>query len=317
MKDVRVLYGKPITELIYKRIRSVMEMSGDSHINRSTLTRKPMLSIFQVGDRKDSSNFIKAKENACKRLGFSFRLTHLPADTNLTVVSGMLQQESNNNLVDGIVLQLPLPDHLKEASNELIDQIPVLKDIDCLSSKNSINSFFEKEKKRNLPCVAMAVHLMLSYYDIPVKDKTIVIVGKGPLVGIPTAHLLSEKGARVELLDIRDKRVFNVIQLADIVISGYGTGEQLKGDCFKEGSVIIDVGVRVEMNEKGVKFVFGDVDTRSSLSHISSITPVPKGIGPVTVACLMQNLYNSYLTLHGSPIQKEAWINLLNNEKYI
>ena len=249
------------------------------------------LAVVLIGNNRISEIYIKEKEKACQTVGVGFRLFKFPAGITTKELKTALQQIVQNPANAGAIVQLPLPKHIDTA--EILNTIPQEKDVDVLSEK-SLGKFYQGISLI-LPPVVCAVSQLFKAYGIKMKGKHAVIVGAGRLVGKPMALWLQREGAAVSVLDSSTKNISFFTKNADIIISGVGKPDLITGDMVKRGVVVIDAGTSVEGGKSK-----GDVEFQSVSKKASYITPVPGGVGPLTVACLFSNL----MTLNELPRPK-------------
>lgn len=267
----KILDGKRLSEHILEQIKK--------DIRKSRL--KLRLAIVQVGENPASEAFIKQKKKACEKVGIDFKLYKFQKKISQTKLKKEVENIVDNPKNSGVIIQLPLPKNIE--TEEILKLIPFKKDIDVLS-KESLGKF-RQEKLSILPPVAGAVYYLFKNYKIKVKGKNVVLVGAGRLIGQPlTLWILREKGI-LTMVNKFTKNIPFFTQKADILISGAGKPKLIKGKMVKKGVIVIDYG---SAHYKG-KLV-GDVDFKSVSKKASYITPVPGGMGPLTVACLLENL---------------------------
>lgn len=266
-----ILNGKKLAEKILGRV--------GKKVKRSNL--KLRLAIIQVGKNPVSEVFIKQKKKACKIVGIDFKLYKLQAKISLANLKREIGIIVKNPKNSGVIIQLPLPRNIN--TEEILNLIPLEKDIDALSAES-----LEKFRKGTLPIlppVVGAVSYLLKNYKIRIKGKNVVLIGAGRLVGKPLAlWILKEKGA-LTVVNQSTKNISYFTKKADIIISGAGKPNLIKGKMVKKGVVVIDCGSSYRGSD-----LTGDVDFKSVSKKASYITPVPGGVGPLTVACLLENL---------------------------
>ncbi|MDI6591821.1 MAG: bifunctional 5,10-methylenetetrahydrofolate dehydrogenase/5,10-methenyltetrahydrofolate cyclohydrolase [Patescibacteria group bacterium] len=268
---VKILDGKKLSEKILKKIKEEIK-------NRCL---KLSLAVIQVGENKVSEIFINQKKKACEKTGIDFNLFKFPAGVGPPQLKKEIERICQNLENSGLIIQLPLPK--KFSTDEFLNLIPAEKDIDVLSEK-SLGKFYQGKLKILPPIVAGILELLRSY-KIKLKGKNVVLLGAGRLVGLPLAVQLIREKATVSVLNEFTKQPDDFTKKADILISGVGKPGLVKGNMVKKGVIVIDAGTS---RIKG-KLV-GDVDFKSVLKKASYITPVPGGVGPLTVACLLENL---------------------------
>lgn len=282
---VKILDGRKLSKEILADLKKKVEVGK----------LKLSLAIISVGKNKVSEVYLKQKKLACQNIGIDFRSYSFPRNISQKELKGKIKMIAENRKSSGIVIQLPLPFDSLTVS-QLFNSIPPKKDIDCLGQVN-FNSFCRGNKKV-MPPVVSAVSKLFKKYKIRVKDKKVVVVGRGRLVGLPISFWLANNEARITIVDKSTKNIKVPIKKADIIISGAGQANLIKGSMIKKGAVVVDVGASTE---KGM--VFGDIEKDSVSRKASFLAPVPGGVGPLTVACLLENLItlNSSFTLNLVP----------------
>lgn len=246
--------------------------------------RQPGLVVILVGDDPASQVYVGNKIKACEKAGFYSREERLPATATMDEVKRVIHKLNEDPKVDGMILQLPVPKQLK--SDELIECISPEKDADCLTAANLGRLW--SGRALTTPCTPWGVMAILEHYKISVAGKNAVVVGRSNIVGKPMAHLLIQANATVTVCHSKTKDVPAFTRAADIVVVAAGQPEMLgKGD-FKKDAVVIDVGIhRNEIN--GKKSLCGDVRLGEIQDIIQAGTPVPGGVGPMTISMLLEN----------------------------
>lgn len=245
------------------------------------MKKKIRLGVVMVGKDPVIEKFVAQKKKAAEEIGIDVRI--YPFDAAITTnelrkrIAELVHEPRNT----GIIIQLPLPAHINK--QYILNAIPPEKDVDVLSSRATGN--FIVGKGRVMPPVAGAIKALLEAYEIPYQNKHIAILGAGNLVGRPVALWLLQEGVSLSVITEETDHPERLVREADIVISGIGKPHFVKGDMLKEGVVIIDAGT----SESAGKLV-GDIDPESVSSKASYLTPVPGGVGPVTIAMLLKNL---------------------------
>ncbi len=257
----------------------------------------PGLVAILVGEDPASKVYVGMKQKACDEVGLYSKLDRLSADTTESELLQLINQYNNDDKINGILVQLPLPKQINE--DAIIEAISPSKDVDGFHPINVGNMMIGKETL--YPCTPHGVVELLKRYNIETKGQHVVVVGRSNIVGKPVANMLLQKkegaNAIVTIVHSAAKDLASLTKQADILIAAIGVPEFIKPDMVKDGVVIIDVGVnRVEDSSKksGYKLV-GDVDFASVSEKSSFITPVPGGVGPMTIAMLLQNTYLAYL----------------------
>lgn len=239
------------------------------------------LAVIIVGDDPASRVYVNNKKKACEYVGFRSLEYALPADTTQAQLMALVDELNNRADVNGILCQLPLPKHLDEKA--VIEAISPLKDVDAFHAAN-VGKIMIGDYDF-LPCTPAGVMEMLSYYDIDVTGKNCVVIGRSNIVGKPMAMLLLHKNGTVTITHSRTVDLKNVTNKADVLVAAIGKAKFVGADMVKDGAVVIDVGMNRDKNGK----LCGDVDFDNVAPKCSYITPVPGGVGPMTIAVLMKN----------------------------
>ncbi|MDP1624777.1 MAG: bifunctional 5,10-methylenetetrahydrofolate dehydrogenase/5,10-methenyltetrahydrofolate cyclohydrolase [bacterium] len=251
----------------------------------TALGRAPVLAIIQVGDIKESSIYISQKVTFAKTVGADARHVRLAADISFDNLKAEINKHNVDATVDGIIVQLPLPAHLdKDAVINLIDPS---KDVDGLTDENQ--RLLAEGKPRFVPATAKGIMTLLHFYNIDPKGKKVCVLGRSRLVGSPTAKMLEMAGADVSVCHSKTTDAPAVACQAEILVSAIGKPGLVDASYLKEGVVVVDVGLTV-VPDKGL---VGDVDRTAIDRLASAATPVPGGVGPMTVLSLFANLVSS------------------------
>ena len=277
--SAKILQGEEIAKRILEDLKN--KVAG----------KRLKLAVVQVGKNAVSETYIRKKEEATAKLGIGFELHKLPQEISQAELKRRVEAIGKDKTVSGMIVQLPLPKHLNQ--QEILDEIPREKDVDVLSSASfglfAFSPFGRspvgRERLPILPPTVGAVSLLLKETGMELKGKSIAVVGAGRLVGLPVALWCMQKGATVSVANKDTKDLSAVTRDADIIISGVGKKGLIIGAIVKRGAVVIDAGSSVEAGLMG-----GDVDFESVVKKAGFLTPVPGGVGPLTVACLFQNL---------------------------
>ena len=278
--DGKALAGK-IQQELRDRITPLLEKAG----------RPPGLAVIMVGDNPASAVYVRNKERSCERVGIASFGKHLPNDATFEQVADLIHELNADDRVDGILVQLPLPDHLDSVA--LLHLIDPAKDADGLHPVNLGHLVRSEEGLRS--CTPAGVMRLLEAYNIDPSGKTAVVVGRSILVGKPIALMLLEANATVTIAHSRTPDLAAVTRTADIIVPAVGRPGLISGDMLKPGAVVVDVGInRVTKPDGGSKLV-GDIDTESVSQVASYFAPVPGGVGPMTVAMLLHNTVLSYI----------------------
>lgn len=272
-----IINGKEIAENILNNIKKEVE----------NFDVKPTLAVIIVGCNPASKVYVKNKIKKSEFLGFNSILKELPEDIQKEELLDVIKNLNNDKNVNGILLQLPLPKGLDE--KDFLDEISPIKDVDGFTTYNS-GKLFKGEKPYSIACTPKGIIKLLETKNINLEGKVAVVVGRSNIVGKPVANLLLQKNATVIQAHSKTKNLPEILKLADIIISATGKEEFIKGDMVKKGAIIIDVGITRNKNGK----LTGDVDFESVYNKVSYITPVPGGVGPMTIATLMENTLELY-----------------------
>lgn len=244
----------------------------------------PKLVVVQVGDDPASTSYIKQKFKSCEAVGMRSQHIHLPEDTPLATLMETVAQLNADPDVTGFIVQVPLPGKLNDAVPQIIRAIDPKKDIDGFGAYNLGKMFLSTEFEHLPPATPGGIVALLEHFKIPVEGKHIVVVGRSNTVGKPVAVMLLNRGATVTVCHRHTKNLAAYTKQADILIVAAGKAGLITGDMVKEGAVVIDVGMN--KTEQGLT---GDCDFEAVAQVASAITPVPGGVGPMTVASLIKN----------------------------
>jgi len=283
----KLINGKTISAQVKEEIR----IETEKMIARGI---KPGLVVVLVGEDPASAVYVRNKGRACEKAGIRSETIKLSADTSEEDLLNLIEQLNNDPIYHGILVQLPLPDHIDES--KVIDLINPLKDVDCFHPANV--GKLVSGKPYMLPCTPAGILKLLEASDISTEGKHVVIIGRSNIVGKPLANLLVQKSPQanstVTVVHSRTKDIAHYTRQADILIAAMGRANFVTEDMIKKDVVIIDVGInRVSAdNEKGY-ILAGDVDFENVMPKVSKITPVPGGVGPMTIAMLLKNTLNA------------------------
>ncbi len=284
----RILDGKQIAQAIREETKAEVAawcQSADGKVARAV----PCLAAILVGDNPASEVYVRNKRKACETAGMASRLIRLPATTSQAELIATIESLNHDPAVHGILVQLPLPHGLNETA--VLDAVHPLKDVDAFSPENV--GLIVQGRPRFLPCTPHGVIQLLARSQIKVSGQQAIVIGRSDIVGKPLALLLAARegpcgaeyaNATVTLAHSRSPNLPELVRQADIVCAAVGRAEMVRGEWLKPGAVVIDVGI----NRVGDRLV-GDVHYESALQTASAITPVPGGIGPLTIAMLLDN----------------------------
>jgi methylenetetrahydrofolate dehydrogenase (NADP+)/methenyltetrahydrofolate cyclohydrolase len=279
-----LLDGKALASQIQTDLKSQVE-----HL-QAQAGRAPGLAVLMVGDNPASAAYVRGKERACERVGIASYGQHFPVDTSQTELEQTIAALNQDERVDGILVQLPLPNHLDSVA--LLNQIDPDKDADGLHPMN-LGRLVRGEPGLQ-SCTPAGVMRLLAEYQINPKGKQVVMVGRSILVGKPLALLLLAADATVTIAHSRTPDLGAVTSCADILVTAIGRTELITAEMVKPGAVVIDVGINRMIDATGKARLVGDVQFDSVQEIASWITPVPGGIGPMTVTMLLHNTVWSY-----------------------
>jgi methylenetetrahydrofolate dehydrogenase (NADP+)/methenyltetrahydrofolate cyclohydrolase len=258
---------------------------------QSQVGRPPGLAVLMVGDDPASAVYVRNKERACQGVGIASFGQHLPADATQAQLTEIIHQLNQDDGVDGILVQLPLPKHLDAVS--LLYEIDPDKDADGLHPMNLGRLVRGELGLRS--CTPAGVMHLLKEYQIDLVGKQAVVLGRSILVGKPMALMLLEANSTVTIAHSKTQNLAQVLQSADILVSAVGRPHLITAEMVKPGAVVIDVGINRVTDAEGNHRLVGDVDFEAVEPIAEYITPVPGGVGPMTVAVLLRNTVESYL----------------------
>lgn len=277
---MKILDGKHVAAEIEHRLKKTV----------GTLTRPPGLAFVIVGDNPASHTYVRMKKKKCQDVGIASFDRVFPEDATEKEVLAHIEHLGKDPLIDGILVQLPLPAHLP--TQKILSAIDPSKDVDGLHPCN-FGKLLLGETDGFIPCTPLGIHTLLTSYDIPIAGRHVVIVGRSNIVGKPLAALLMQKrpdvNATVTVAHSATRHLKELTKSADILIAAMGKPLSITADMIKPQSVVIDVGI----NRVGNRIV-GDVDHETVAPLTSAITPVPGGVGPMTIAMLLSNVVRSY-----------------------
>ncbi len=275
-----LLDGKALSKERNLLLKQKIEASVSKH------QRSPMLAIILVGDNPASLSYVKGKKRACDLVGIKHDMHHLDETVTQEALEALILSLNQNELVDGILLQLPIPKHLDD--DKLIDMISKDKDADGFHVINQ--GYLYQKKKTIYPATPKGIMTMLKAYDINLLGMNAVVIGRSNIVGFPVARLLMDQGATITVCHSKTKDIALYTKQADIIVVAAGKPHILTKDMVKKGAIVVDVGV----NRVDGKLI-GDADFSDLKDVCSYLTPVPGGVGPMTIHSLLENTYELYL----------------------
>lgn len=270
-----LLDGKNLSKIIKEELKTNIEKYD----------KKPTLAVILVGNDEASKVYVKNKIKSCKECGIE-SISYNFDEIDEMELLGLIQALNNDKSINGILVQLPLPKYINQ--NNIIKAINPKKDVDGFCDENIAGVFLGQSCLKS--CTPKGIIKLLKYHNIALKGQNVVIVGASNIVGKPLALMMINEGATTSVCRSSTKDISLYTKTADIIVVATGVAKLLKKDMIKKGAVIVDVGI----NKIDGKLV-GDVDFDSVSSVASAITPVPGGVGPMTIASLMQNTYQAFL----------------------
>lgn len=272
---MNILDGKKLKEKILDEIKEEV----------FCLKRKPKLVVIQVGNNSASNVYVNQKKKMADYVGYLFEHIKLPEDVLEQELLDIINKLNYNDEVDGILIQMPLPNHLN--TKVVQNSVSPKKDVDGLTDLNTGKLVHNCQGLTS--CTPMGIIDLLDYYNINISSKHVVIVGRSDLVGKPLVNLFLNKDATVSVCHSKTNNLSSITKLADILVVAIGKKEYITADMIKDGATVIDVGINKEGNK-----LYGDVNFLEVSHKVSNITPVPGGIGPMTIAELAKNVLYAY-----------------------
>lgn len=271
---MNIIDGKAVSKKVKENVKAECEQLKAKGVT-------PGLAVIIVGDDPASQVYVHNKEVACEACGFYSVKYALPAETTQEELNALVDKLNKDDKINGILCQLPLPSHLDD--KEVINRIDPLKDVDAFHPVN-VGAIMIGDYNY-LPCTPAGVMELIHSTGVDVSGKKAVVIGRSNIVGKPMAMLLLHENATVEITHSRTRDLAEITKGADILVAAIGKAKFVKADMVKDGAVVIDVGMNRDENGK----LCGDVDFENVKDKCSFITPVPGGVGPMTIAMLMKN----------------------------
>ncbi|MGL5977987.1 MAG: bifunctional methylenetetrahydrofolate dehydrogenase/methenyltetrahydrofolate cyclohydrolase FolD [Erysipelotrichaceae bacterium] len=272
----KILYGDVVAQTWKDKIANTV----------GTLQRAPHLVVVLVGDNAASQTYIRNKEKACAVVGFQSSVIHFAATIEQQELLAKIEQLNQDDGVDGILIQLPLPKHFDV--QQVIEAIDPNKDVDGFHPVNIGKNVLDQSGLE--PCTPKGVMKLLEYYHIDLKGKHVVIIGRSNIVGKPIIPMMLAQDATVSVVHSKTQNIKALTKQADILVVAIGQAKMVKQDWIKPGCIIVDVGINRDENQK----LCGDVDLADVVDVCAGITPVPRGVGPMTIAMLLENTLHAY-----------------------
>ncbi len=270
----RIIDGKAVSQFVKDEVKKEVSALGEKGVTVG-------LAVIIVGNDPASRTYVNNKKKACEATGIISEEYALPEDTTMEELLALIRELNAKKSINGILCQLPLPKHLDE--KVIIENIDPIKDVDAFHAVNTGHIMIGDYSF--LPCTPAGIMEMLKYYNIEIEGKECVVIGRSNIVGKPMAMLLLQKNGTVTVCHSRTENLKEVTSRADILVAAVGKPYFVTADMVKDGAVVIDVGM--DRNKEGK--LCGDVDFAEVEKKASYITPVPGGVGPMTIATLMKN----------------------------
>jgi 5,10-methylene-tetrahydrofolate dehydrogenase/methenyl tetrahydrofolate cyclohydrolase len=281
--SAQIIDGKVIADTIRGEIKAEVDAM------KARYGKVPGLAAVLVGERVDSQTYVRSKKKACAEVGMTSFGHDLPADISQAELLQVVRDLNANPEVHGILVQLPLPDHVDD--EEVLGAISIEKDVDGFHPLNIGRLSMKRREPLFVPCTPKGCVELLLRTGVQIEGKQAVVLGRSNIVGLPVAMLLLHRNATLTICHSRTKDLPGVVRQADILIAAVGRAEMVRGDWVKPGAVVIDVGINRKddpTHPKGYRLV-GDVAFDEVKEVAGAITPVPGGVGPMTIAMLLRN----------------------------
>lgn len=276
---MEIMDGKNLSNIIKDDLRKEISM----------YVQTPILAVITIGDDEASKVYVNNKRKSCEQVGISFMHFDYLSEVKESVVINKIKELNKDVSVNGIIVQLPIPDHFNV--EKIINTIDVSKDVDGLTNESKIKRMNNEESL--VPCTTKGILELLDYYKINMESKRVVVVGRSELVGTPTYQECLKRNATVTICHSKTIDLGSITKEADILIVATGHKYLIDKNMIKEGCVIIDVGISRDNGK-----LYGDVNPNVS-DKCSYLTPVPGGVGPMTVVMLLKNTFIAYKSQHG------------------
>lgn len=278
--SAQIIDGKKIASTLRQEIKNEVEK----------LNKKPGLAVILVGDDPASHVYVGSKIKACEEVGITSFEHRMDENATEKEIRHVIKNLNMNDDVHGILLQLPLPDHLSNVQEDLVQEINPKKDVDGLTTVNG-GKLFLGHSDGLVPCTPQGSLRLIKSVEENLTGKHAVVIGRSNLFGKPMAQLLLQENCTVTIAHSRTKDIDSICKQADILVAAVGRAEMVKADWVKEGAIVIDVGINrlKPTNEKPKGRLVGDVEFEGVKTIAKAITPVPGGVGPMTIACLLSN----------------------------
>ncbi len=283
---MNIIDGKKVANLILEKLQVKISKSKS----------KPGLAFILVGDNAASQAYVNMKTKACAKINVNSHVIKLPEDVTQDILLDRINTYNKDREIDGILVQQPLPKHID--SDKIVSAVLPEKDVDGFHPYN-LGKLMLGQLDGFISCTPLGIVTLLHHYSIPIEKKHVVILGRSNIVGKPLASLMLLKkpgyNATVTVAHSSTQNLREITLSADILIAAIGKAKFVTKDMVKKGAVVVDVGINRISYSTGLPKIVGDVEFEDVSSIASYITPVPKGVGPMTIAMLMQNTYKSFL----------------------
>lgn len=280
-----IISGKEISLKIKDQLKEEVAKIKENY------SRLPKLVVILVGDNQASQTYVRNKERGCQYIGIESEILRHDGSFSEADLLKEIDDLNNDDSVDGILVQLPLPEHINE--DKVLDAIVPSKDVDGFHPENVAKLFLGQHSL--VPCTPKGMMVLLDEINYDLTGKEVVIVGRSNIVGKPVALLCLQKNATVTIAHSRTKNLKEVCARADVLIAAIGKAKFFNHEYVKDGAVVLDVGINRDENNK----LCGDVDFEDVKDKVMAITPVPGGIGPMTITMLMQNTLEAFYHRNG------------------
>ncbi len=294
MTETTIISGKEYAKGLRARLADAVEHLKAEH----ALT--PGLAVVLVGDDPASDVYVRSKGKATLKAGMHSVEHRLPADTSQEDLIRLVEELNADPSIHGILVQMPLPNHID--STTIISTIDPEKDVDGLHPISA--GRLAQGLAGLVPCTPQGCVLLIKDVLPDLSGKNALVIGRSILVGKPVAQLLLNENCTVTIAHSRTQNIEQLCREADILVAAVGRAKYVQGDWIKDGAIVIDVGINRQLGENGKDKLIGDVDFDAALPHASAITPVPGGVGPMTIACLLRNTVIAACRQHGIDMPK-------------
>ena len=285
MTDAKIIDGRAMAARIDLRVSAAVGELGEAHDLR------PGLAVVLVGHDAASDVYVRNKERRAEALGFHSAVHRLPAETSEKVLLTLLRGLNHDRNIHGILVQLPLPGHIDAAA--VLEAVDPAKDVDGFHLVNAGRLMSGQLESALLPCTPQGCVMMIKREVADLSGLNAVIVGRSNIVGKPVAHMLLAENCTVTIAHSRTRDLAAECRRADVLVAAVGQPRLIRGDWIKPGAIVIDVGINRDDSEDGAGRLVGDVDFAAARKVARAITPVPGGVGPMTIACLLMNTFKA------------------------